>query len=495
VPLLAVRYMPFTDMPEHVAAIATLSRLIGDPHAAGPYEVSFGSSQYLLYHLVGALLALAVRDAVLANQILLAVVAVAWCVSLRALLRALGRDERLAIFGAMPLYGRPLMVGFLPYLASVPIALFALATFARARAKPTPGRAVALGALSVALFFTHVSTYVLFVATAIAWSALEPRRALLRSLVRLVPLAPSAALAALWWRTRALGGGRPPVIASMGVVRSLEAIPVWTFDIWRSHADEACACAWWLGFGVVLFVGLRARTPRRAALVVLAPLACALLAYFATPFEVGMAWFLNVRLAPLVLVFAALALPLRPTRASRAALALVAVATLALEIDTLAEGRRLARERLGDFDALLARIEPGSRVVTLNFEATSRRAVFWPYTFAGSYARARGASVAEWSFTGLPHWSLRYRAGEAPPKRRPFWVFAPCAYRYEEDGAYYDYVLVQGDRDPFGAGEPGPPFVRVATSGAFTLWGKAQGPPAHEPGDRGPCESPPVASR
>jgi hypothetical protein len=125
--------------------------------------------------------------------------------------------------------------------------------------------------------------------------------------------------------------------------------------------------------------------------------------------------------------------------------------------------------------------------VTLNFEATSPRTVFWPYTFAGSYSRVDGASVAEWSFATLPHWSLRYAPGHEPPHRAPFWIFAPCAYRYEEDGAYYDYVLVQGARDPFEPGHPGPPFVRVASSGIFTLYAKTAGPAAPSEGDRGPC--------
>src|SRR5262249_10373545 len=145
VPLLAVRYMPFTDMPEHVAAIATIARGTGD----GTYTIAFGSSQYLLYHALGAAIAVVVRDAVLANQILLAAVAVAWPLAFRSLLRALGRDERLALFAPMVFYSRPLLIGFLPYVASVPIALFALAVFARARQRPTLRRGIAICALGI----------------------------------------------------------------------------------------------------------------------------------------------------------------------------------------------------------------------------------------------------------------------------------------------------------------------------------------------------------
>jgi len=68
-----------------------------------------------------------------------------------------------------------------------------------------------------------------------------------------------------------------------------------------------------------------------------------------------------------------------------------------------------------------------------------------------------------------------------PPPRYPlkhdFWVFDPCAYRYESDGAHYDYVLVHGDEQPFeDAG--GPAFIPVARSGKLTLYEKVSGPPA-----------------
>ena len=99
-PLFAVRYLPLTDLPEHVAVIATLARLM--PGGGGaPYELALGDSQYLLFHAVGAVLARIVGDAVLANRLLFASVAVLWPVSARSLLRAMGRDERLAIFAGM----------------------------------------------------------------------------------------------------------------------------------------------------------------------------------------------------------------------------------------------------------------------------------------------------------------------------------------------------------------------------------------------------------
>jgi hypothetical protein len=192
-------------MPEHVAAIATLARMMTGSDE--PYVVDFGHSQYLLYHAIGAVLTLAVRDPIVANQLLLALVAVAWPVSMRSLLRATGRDERIAVFATMVFYNRALAIGFLPYLASVPLAVFALAVVARHCTRPTAARGVLLGALALLLFYMHVSSYALFCALAAAWCAFELRdpRAVAS---RLVPLVPSAIAALAWARTGSLASGR-----------------------------------------------------------------------------------------------------------------------------------------------------------------------------------------------------------------------------------------------------------------------------------------------
>ena len=140
--------LPLTDVPEHVAVIATLARLM--PGGGGaPYELALGNSQYLLYHAVGALIARAIGDAVLANKLLFALVAVMWPVSARSLLRAMGRDERLAIFAAMVFWNRATIVGLEPYVASVPLALFGLAVVVRQVAEPTWRRGVTLALLAI----------------------------------------------------------------------------------------------------------------------------------------------------------------------------------------------------------------------------------------------------------------------------------------------------------------------------------------------------------
>lgn len=484
-PIFSTRFLPFGDLPEHVAAIATLSRIFFPTGTHEPYTVALGSSQYLLYHSVGALLTAVVKDAIVANQLLLSAIAVFWTLGMRAVLRAADKDERLALAAPLVFFNRALSMGFLPFVAAVPLALFAFAELYR---KPYP-RPFRLGVLAVLLFTTHVSIYLLVVATAVAVVMVRGRAVAIRA----VALVPSGTLALLWWSEGSLGTGRPlqDDVGRMGLGRTLRALFVWAFDIWQSHFDELCAAMFWAAFAVLLVSGLnRKRIFDRRDLLPLVPFVCAFALYVATPFRVGFASMLNVRLAPVVVLLSVLALPRFPrSRVTTVAVWAIGAASILCCATSASESRRSSRELMGDFGALLDRMHVGARLVTLTFEQHAASSHFWPYLFAGSYTRARWpGSVAGWSFSELPHWSVHYASGEAPPRRHPFWSFRPCPYRFVEDGNFYDYVLVQGDADPF-AGQAGPPFVLAAESGVFRLFEKAVGPPAPaEGGDYGPCK-------
>jgi hypothetical protein len=271
------------------------------------------------------------------------------------------------------------------------------------------------------------------------------------------------------------------------VAETLNAVPIWAFDVWRTHIDEVCAVGWWIAFATIL---IKAATPRARTLrdiaFVLVPFACAAVIYVITPFAVGTAAYLNVRLAPLLVLFALLWLRPRNGTWGTVPLALAGTFTLLASANAIYEIRRASRELLGDFDPLLARIRPGARVAMLNFESRSTRIHYYPYVYAGSYHRVAAEAIAFYSFTNMAHWPVHYAPGARPPST--FEAFAPCGYRYRRDGAYFDYVLVQGQFEVFPDGVIGPRFRSVASSGRFTLYEKVgQSADADDGVDGGPC--------
>jgi len=487
-PLFATRYLPFTDLPEHVAAIATIERLLfGD---ARGYELALGTSQYLLYDFVGALLAHVIGDAVTANRLLLASVAVAWSLSFRAVLRAFGRDERLALFAPMVFWNRALALGFLPFIGGVPLALLGVALVKAQLDRPTTRRAGLLVALGVALFYTHVSAWMLAVALAVALTAVTtlPRPSLQQLASAILPLTPSCVCALAWWRHKALAtAAGDEIFFRWPIEETVGAVPIWTFDVWKTHIDELCAAGWWLAFALVV---LRARPSekleRRPTLVVLTPFVVTALLYLTTPFGVGQAAYLSVRLAPLLVLLSVLPLRPREDRASALVFGLPVSMTVVAALTATYEIRRAPRDLVGNVDALLDRIEPGRSVAMLNFATRAGRLHYFPYVYLGAYHRVKSEAFVAYSFTRMAHWPVHYRENAAPPGT--FSTFDPCSYRLREDGRFYDYVLVQGDTDPFADDPPGPAFVRELAAGRFTLYkrmGHETNPTAP---DRGPCE-------
>ena len=524
VPLLSVRFLPFTDLPEHVAVMATMARWFDGTERA-TYDIDFWRSQYLVYHAAGALLTKVLGDAVLANRVLLVGLAIALPLSVREALRALGRDPRLAVLAAMPFLSRPLFVGFMPYVASLPLYFLGIALVLRVRTRRV---GVVLAVLAVGLLYTHLSTLLVFAVTAVTVEIVTSARApapwslrawLAARVRRLLWLGPVSLVAATWsvssritLRGESLADRGE--IGKMAISRSIRALPLWTFDVFRSHVDEVCGAVWWLTLAALAVLGARAEKAGAAPREGLAgrelaerplvirllarldpayvPLLCVLAIYFATPFRIGAGGMLNVRLAPIVALAATLTVPRSRGAIHTALLSVVALATVVFAVNATLEMRALAREQMTDFDAILASMRPGTRLVTLRFANRATRTHFDPYPFAGSYHRANGGGVASYSFSDLPHWPVHYTSEARPPQKTvPLWIYAPCAYRNAIDGPYYDYVLVSGGLDPFADQPAGPVFREVRRVGEFVLYERAPGEAwTGDRGRDGPCATP-----
>jgi hypothetical protein len=419
-PLLTTRYLPFTDAPEHAAVMATLAHW-RDPIFSGPYALAWEHAQYLPFHVAGALLTALVGDAELACRLVLAGAGIALPLAFRALLRAAGRDPRLAIFACLVFWSRPLVIGFLPFVCAIPLALYALArVFAGLRPQPTGiGGSVGLGALALVLFATHVSAWTAFGAAALPLIVAARRWRLA------LAVAPSALAAGLWALAGRVTLGEGSLadageISRMGVGRALLAMPTWVFDVWRSHGDDVAAVAWWVGFLAATALSVRAlgRYPGAAVVRLYLPFAGVLALYLATPFRVGAGLMLNVRLAPLLVLLALLPARL-PRRGWRAAVPIGAalVASLVGGLAALSACRR-ERAALGDLDGVLAPIGPGARLLTLNFDIRPTESHIDPWVHVGAYHRVRRGGVSTFSFSELHHWPLRYRPEAAPPRNR-----------------------------------------------------------------------------
>lgn len=459
-PLFAGRFLPFSDLPEHVAAIGAFGQW-SDPsfRIDEHYVLALGESQYLLYHGLGALLAKVVGTPERANLVLLVASGIAWPYSARALLRALRRDERVALFACPLFWNHALLMGLLPFVASIPLVLFGLAIALR-----TERRALVC-AIAVVLFFAHVQAFAIFV-LALTAITLAQRRAR----TKLLGLLPACAIAASWalhariaTRGASLDAQEQLTFATPLVL--LRAFPYWAHDTWRTRFDDALAVAFWV---LVVLVALRG-APKKLALWM--PLTVALFLFALFPYRIGGGDMLNVRLAVLVPLFV---LPLLAPAKRRAwPFAFAAIITIAGAANHARE-IHAAQSEIGDFDRVLGSLPRGARVLSLQFDVASNRTHFPAWVHAVALHRARNGGVAEPSFAVLGHWPLHYRDGAAPPKKDvDFWEFHPDRYVNAVDGPYYDFVLVRGPVASFSRARTGPRWRPIVREGEWTLFERA----------------------
>jgi hypothetical protein len=441
-----------------------------------------------------------------ANRLLLTAIGLAMPYATRELLVALGGDERLALFGCAAFWCRPLVIGFLPFMAAVPVTIYVLALVARQCAAPTFRRAALLAAFALLVFYLHLDPFFLIVAVALALN-LAPRAGapeafgerLARLPARLAWLAPGAMAACVWLlRAHASAGlafmGEGPV-SFLSAEQLAAEFPVWAHGIWRSHVEEVTGAASW---GLLLALAFHRQRPEpgglRGLLVRFVPFACAALLFALVPFRVGVARMLNVRFAVFLLPTLLVVFRPDPGRTTDAILAAVALVTACVAGHAVLQVRGAERDELAGVDALLAKVSPGARLLSLEFSRDSSFTQFPPWTKVGALHRLRGGGVASVSFAEVPHWPIHFRPELQPPQvpgRDLEWH--PCEFRNSFDGPYFDYVLVRGDIDPFGYAPPGPTWRRLERAverrgPPWTLFERMAGPTAAVVSpDPGPC--------
>ena len=466
VPLWLVRYPPIEDLPQHLAAIRVLHSLHDPAFGLAPYfELTLSRTQYLAYYLTADLLAypLGVRHA---NLVLVTAAVAGTPLALRALLRALGRDEKLALF-ALPLaYNAHLILGFFNFLAAIPLALAGLALAVRLRERTTGGRALALAAIALVTFYTHVVPFA-FLGLGAALIALGG--GLRASVLRLAPLVP----AGLVWAQRSPAGqatttaalGQPdagpqPTFATAS--EALRDLPGWVTDVFQGERDAQLFVAtlalavFAVGLGARPAAGeptptaedaLRGALTRRLA--VLSPLALAL--YVVTPTGYDWIWPISARFPLLALLFA---LPVLPAPRRAAGVLLAAALTLVSVLSFVEAGERFTafeREEVGEFDDALAAIPPARRVAGLIVDKHSQHTKFAAFLHYVAWYQADKGGAVMFTFADFPQSPFRFREERRPPRVEPRWEWTPERVDPRRDLAWYEYVLVRGPAGRVGA--------------------------------------------
>lgn len=175
-PLVASRHVPLQDLPQHMAAISVLRRLLLGGEVSTYFVTSLSRTQYLVVYALGVPLSWIVGVEG-AGKLLAAITVMATPYALRFVLRRAGGDERLAALSWPLLWNPQMMLGFLNFLLGIPLALLALGLYLDETKRHTLRRQVLLGALALTTFYAHVIPYGLMglgLIVLLPWNDLRP---------------------------------------------------------------------------------------------------------------------------------------------------------------------------------------------------------------------------------------------------------------------------------------------------------------------------------
>ena len=452
-PLWIVERPPLQDLPQHVAAVQVMAHF-GDESLryAETLEVELWRTQYLAFYLVCIALAWIV-PALTAVKLVLTASLVATPYALRSVLRSLRSDPWLALLVVPLLWNAHLILGFLNFVAAIPLALFALSLAIRIRTEGfTRKRAAILGVLALLCFYTHVVPFGLLLLGGFVVGLEKDLKAMARYAI---PFAP-ALIATLVWMVTSPAGQSTLSAASLGedgrgepvyapFSRSLAELPSWMLDVLPGDADDVLFVLWAaLTGGVLLWgrpVGHALAQSLRGRLVVV-PLA-AFVAYFVTPVSYDWIWPINARFPLLAAIFALVVLRPLGGRWLRGAVIVSATLLALVSVDTVAEAALGFEEETGELDEALEAIPKGSRVAGLIYDRQSAHVRFAPYIHAVAWAQADRGGAVMFTFADFPQSPIRFREDERPPTVPPRWEWEPQRVQPAQL-QWYEYVLARG---------------------------------------------------
>ncbi len=463
VPLWLAAHPPIEDLPQHLAAIRVLHDF-HDPalHFADYFELHLGHTQYLAYYVAADLLAYPF-GVVLANKVLVSAAIIGTPYAMRGLLRALGRDERLALFVLPLAWNAHLILGFLNFVAAIPLCLAGLALAVNLRRRWSTRRAVLLAIVTVLTFYTHVVPFGFLGLgaglVAIGGSVRDTAK-------RWLPLVPGALAVALWSQTTPAGqstmtaaflsgGGTGPQPQFMDWAEAIREAPGWLTDVLQGPRDDHLLVVWVLLVIVAIGLGAGARPSDHTAstddvlrgaltrrLALLAPLAA--LFYFITPASYDWIWPINARFPLLALLFLVPVLPAQ--RRWPGALVLTSVALVAvLSFGAVGQAfQHFEADEVGALDEAIGQIPEGSRVAGLIFDRGSHEVKFAPFLHAVAWYQAKRGGAVMFTFADFPQSPFVFREDDRPPRVPPRWEWMPERVDPARDLGWYRYVLVRG---------------------------------------------------
>lgn len=488
-PLFAARYPPITDLPFHAAATSTFRHWLDpDWHFREQFTLAPLAVPYVSMYALGAMLAL-VLPITAAVKLAAAVMLALLPAGLATMFWGMKKSPLLGL-AALPLCWCNLTHwGFFNFVGALGLFAMTIGLTLRALDRPSRGRTLALLAVLVALFFTHIFRFP-FALCAIAGTAAVMYPATRRLRPVLLPLLVGVALMLLWMRVRteALDASFGPFTLHGERLDELRGL------LFGGLTGPAEARAVGIALRVLVAVGgvslaLRilawgraegtARARRWALGVLLVPLACALVflgLFLWLPMQMGAWWYVYPREA---VAAAFLAIGLLPDLPRAALLRVPMAAALAFGGLCVAQVVRDDYARFApqaeELAPLIAELPQAPKLLYLVQDHSGSTRSTTPYIHLPAWAQAEKGGWLSFHFAMWKATPVLYRDRSEPgallaPEVPLRWEWTPEIFRVGQHGAFFDWFLVRRRTAPDALFRTDPTIERVGHSGTWWLY-------------------------
>ncbi len=455
VPLWAPRFLPLLDLPDHIDAIAMWHRFHDASWGFGKYyDLNLLPLPYWGYFLPVHLLSYLMPIEV-ANKVYLSAYALCLPLGTAVLARQMGRSHWLSFFAFPLVFNMNFSYGFITFCVGIVMLTFALVVLDRYLEEPSPRRAWALFALTLALYFTHLLPWMFFGVSSIVlvfchgW---HPRRIATAAALEVPSL-----LVAIYGFHRAANGSTVVQTGAVAyeakheeLINLLQLVPMRLLVGWPSNT------AYWVVIALALSwlaLVLTARTvaddePARRSgfayrleLVALVAVAAYLFlpVHLLKPVDL---WMIGGRFLTVVALYGALSVHGPIARHRRWLLAPVIALSIFYPIALARTWVKFDR-RAASFRRLMRRVERGSSTLVLVMGDGGDPAVdpvALPYLQFHAYAQYFAGGYDAWSLpAGFPATQKPAMALPAPRWKHPE------TFSFDQHGARYDYILTKGE--------------------------------------------------
>jgi hypothetical protein len=463
-PALMMDYLPFADLPQHVAITSILAHFSNPEYAFSDfYEITPWRTLYWFTYAIAVPLTL-ILSAKTAFSVVVFLSLLLYPLGLRALLKAFNRPAYLMVFGLPFVYSRATYWGFINFNLALGFALLAWAWFLSDQPKKTR--------LILVCTLCGVMSHIYFVGVigllALIYFVQYRQKS---TLLRLIPFLPAILVSGLWMIvfSQAHGDARTQDISLYG---KLLSIPMELNGGFSDASDNILGCATVVILCLLAAWGFATRPneDERARKIFWATVIFVLvniLLYFALPLHTSTAKFVNFR--HLILAAAFMPLVIKPHVARRN---IVAVGGFILGLFTCANilfHLMQFSSESSDFKALEEKVTPGSTVAALVFEHGSVIRTY-PYLHFHAYIQASRGGFISGSFAKFWNIPIGIRSDRNIPDQYQDLEWQPKTFDENLHPGFTDFVVARTKEGVTFPETDYFPFRLQASEGAWQLY-------------------------